>query len=105
MTRLCSCPELGLAGGSYADFGCFLTIKSVSDPYQSTNRKRIDSFRNNLVSFGKVEPTIFYAFEYAVEPNYNGNLEYKWTITCVLVVLNTKKNTANNGNHYKCGEC
>ena len=48
--------------GSYADFGRFLTLKSVSDPYQSTNRKRFEQSCVDLVKsrdFGKDEPTAF----------------------------------------------
>ena len=101
--------------GSYADFGWYLTLKSVSDPCQSTNRKRtfeIDSFRTiscgigKELSFWQRRTGGFKCFsDYARDTIIDGNFGYKWTITCVLVVRNMQKGTTLiDGNHYKCGE-
>ena len=48
--------DAGFSLGSYADFGWFLPLKLVSDPCQSTNRKRtceIYSFRTISCGIGK----------------------------------------------------
>jgi len=89
--------------GSYADFGWYLTLKSVSDPCQSTNRKRtfeIDSFRTiscgigKELSFWQRRTGGFKCFsDYARDTIIDGNFGYKWTITCVLVVRNMQKGT------------
>jgi hypothetical protein len=59
--------------GGHADFGRFLTLKSFSDPCQST-------IGNELAKLILFEPS-----DYAQDTIKCG-IEYKWTITCVLVV-------------------
>ena len=95
--------DVGVSVGSYADFGWYLTLKSVSDPCQSTNRKRtfeINSFRTiscgigRKLSFGQRRTGGFKCFsDYARDTIKHDNFGYKWTITCVLVVRNTQKGT------------
>ena len=83
--------------------GWYLTLKSVSDPCQSTNRKRtfeINSFRTiscgigTELSFWQRRTGGFKCFsDYARDTIKHDNFGYKWTITCVLVVRNTQKGT------------
>ena len=95
--------------------GWYLTLKSISDPCQSTNRKRtfeIDSFRTiscgigKELSFWQRRTGGFKCFsDYSRDTIKCGNFGYKWTISCVLVVRNMQKGTTLiDGNHYKCGE-
>ena len=104
--RRCPAPPRGGLAGSYAYLGWFLTLKSVSDPCQSTNRwfrKRmceIASFRKTICErvglpcFWQRRTDGFSSLsDYAQNTIKYGNFGYKWTITCVLVVRNTKKGT------------
>jgi hypothetical protein len=96
---------VGGSRGSYANFGWFLTLKSVSDPCQCSNRwvwKRmceIDSFRKTLcervgfLCFGKDESTALNAFLNMPGPQLRITLGTNGRPRALLVVRNTKKGT------------
>ena len=85
-----------VSGVSWWSCGCRLWMSLLACS-KSTNRKRtceIDSFRTISCGIGKERTESFQCFsEYAQDTIKCGNFGYKWTITCVLVVQNTKKGT------------
>jgi hypothetical protein len=86
-------PRAGSRGGVLRRFWVLLDHKIGFRPLSihKSETNRFVSKQSRV--FWQSRTDYFLCFRVCPGHNYNGNLEYKWTITCDLVVRNTKKGT------------